>query len=191
MFRRILFAGTLIAGLAAMTTGTTARAEEPTVHPELKSLLPFVGKTWRGEFVNSTPEKPFVDVSKWELILNGQAMRIMHSLNDGMYGGETLVYWDTAQESLAFFYATTAGFQTTGKMQIKGDVFTAHEFVTGSSEGITEVSSESTLLPDGRMHMVSRYLKNGEWVPGHEAHYEEADDAIVIFKHVNVATTGK
>ena len=36
---------------------------------ELQVLAPFVGRTWRGTLNESTPEKPMVDVSRWERAL--------------------------------------------------------------------------------------------------------------------------
>ena len=54
--------------------------------------------------------------------------------------------------------------------------------MTSSKEGITEVKAVTELQPDGRLHVKSEYLKNGEWVPGHEISYEVAPDAEVVFK---------
>lgn len=66
----------LILGLtlnsAAHSQGAQPANDQPLVNEHLKPFLPFVGKTWRGEFANSTPETPVVDVSRWELVLNGQ-----------------------------------------------------------------------------------------------------------------------
>ncbi|MCH7675779.1 hypothetical protein IH879_12605 [candidate division KSB1 bacterium] len=82
------------------------------LNEHLKPLSPFIGKTWRGKSPNADPDKPFEDVSRWESALNGQAVRILHSVNEGAYGGETLVVWDRKKESLVFYYFTTEGFYT-------------------------------------------------------------------------------
>ena len=60
----------------------------------LKPFQAFINKTFRGEFSNSTPEKPVYDISHWERALNGNAIRIMHSVNNGEFGGESIVMWD-------------------------------------------------------------------------------------------------
>jgi hypothetical protein len=65
---------TMLAGAATYGADTLAK--------ELEPLRPFIGKTWKGQFKNSTPEKPRADVAKWERALNGQAVRILHSVND-------------------------------------------------------------------------------------------------------------
>ncbi len=176
----------LILGLIFVSTAPSQEAppasEKAIVNEHLKPFLPFVGKTWRGEFANSTPEKPMVDISRWELVLNGQAIRILHSVNDGIYGGETIIMWDKEKEKLVFFYFTTAGFYTTGTFSLEGEKFVSHEMVTGNQNGITEVKATGELLPDGRMHSKSQYLQNGKWVDGHEIFYKEDPTARVVFK---------
>lgn len=157
-------------------------ADKEPLHEKLEPLRPFLGKTWRGEFKNSTPEKPQVDVSHWERALNGQAIRILHSINNGVYGGESLVFWDAGKKEIVYYYFTTAGFFTTGVMTIEGTKVTSRETVTGSADGVTEVKATTELKSDGTMHTESKYLKKGEWVPGHGAVYHEAPGAKVLFK---------
>jgi hypothetical protein len=148
----------------------------------LQDLAPYVGKTYRGEFTDAASGRKAVDVQVWEETLGGKALRVTHSLNEGEYGGETIIFWDGKLEKVAFYYFTTAGFYTHGTMQLEGDVFTAVEMVEGDSNGITEVRSSSTLLDDGRLHLKSQYLQDGQWVPGHEIFYAEAPDAELVFK---------
>ncbi|MBY6185178.1 hypothetical protein KUV89_00790 [Marinobacter hydrocarbonoclasticus] len=139
--------------------------------PHLQRFAPYLDKTWQGVFENSTAERPMVDVSRWESALQGKAIRIRHSLNDGEYEGETLIVWNRAIEQLEFFYFTTGGFYTRGTAHFNDTGFVATEQVTGSDDGITEVESEVTLNEDGTMSQRSRYLKQGEWVPGHSVVY--------------------
>ncbi len=171
-----------VALLAVLLAPPTAGAVTPNEH--LAPLAPFVGKTWRGEFVDSTPEDPRVDVQRWEWALNGQGIRIVHSLNDGEYGGETMVMYDRERERLIYFYFTTAGFYTTGTIVADDGMFVSHEEVVGSTEGVTAVRSTSRILDDGRLESHSEYLKNGEWVPGHGVVYEEDPTAEVVFPPV-------
>ena len=152
------------------------------MNPRFEPLRPLLGKTWKGVFPSSTPAKPVVDVSRFELVLNGQAIRNLHSINGGDYGGESLIVWDKAKDSLVFYYFTTAGFYTTGTLKAEAGGFVAHELVTGDADGITEVKSTSRVLPDGRLHVVSQYLKKGQWIDGRDVHYSEDKEAVVRFK---------
>jgi hypothetical protein len=145
-------------------------------------LLPLLGKTWRGIFASSTPEKPVVDIARWELALNGQAVRILHSINHGEYGGETIILWDEATHGLIYFYFTTAGFYTRGTITVEDGKIITHEVVTGNPNGVQEVKGTSQLLPDGRLWVRTDYLQNGTWVPGRETYYVEAPEAEVLFK---------
>jgi hypothetical protein len=148
----------------------------------LQPFAPYLGKTWKGEFVGSTDEKPLFDVTRMERALNGKAIRILHSMNDGEYGGESIVMWDAKEKCLATWYFTTAGFFTKGTMKFEGDMWVAQESVTGNANGITAVKSTSQVLPDGRLHTKSEYLKDDKWIKGHEVYYREDPQAKVIFK---------
>jgi hypothetical protein len=161
---------------------TIAGGEPDSLIPQLEPLRPFLGKTWRGEFRNSTPANPMIDVSRWERALNGTAVRVLHSMNDGSYGGETLLTWDKEKETLVFHYFTTAGFQTTGTMKVTEGRFTSHEVVKGDAKGVTEVKATGEVRPDGTMIAKSEYLRDGKWVPGHEITYREDPAARVLFR---------
>jgi len=157
-------------------------AESPSLDPRLEPLRPWLGKTWKGEFKSSTPDKPNVDVARWERALNGKAVRVLHSLNDGAYGGESIIMWDEKQQAVVYHYFTTGGFTTRGTMTFKDGKVLTHEVVTGNAGGIAEVKGTYEMRPDGTFHVKSEHLKNGEWSPGREVIYKEAPSASVIFK---------
>jgi hypothetical protein len=148
----------------------------------LEPLRPYLGKTWKGPFKGSTPEKPIFDVMKWERALNGQAVRIIHSVNNGEYGGETIVTWNAKTERLEFHYFTTAGYNTHGWMTFESGRIITREEVTGNQDGVTEVKATTEILPNARLHIKARYFKQGEWADGHEITYEETPGAEVLFK---------
>ena len=148
----------------------------------LKPFQVFISKTFKGEFANSTPEKPVYDISHWERALNGNAIRIMHSVNNGEYGGESIVIWDTKKESLVSWYFTTAGFYTQATLHFEDEKLISIEDVTGNENGITQVKAIIEIFPDGNMLNSSKYFMNGNWVDGHKIHYKEKPDAQVIFK---------
>jgi hypothetical protein len=173
--------------LAILTVSTctlaasSACAAEPKLDEHLAAFAPFVGKTWRGEFKNSTKEKPMFDVSRWEVALKGKAVRTTHSVNDGIYGGETIIMWDPEKKALVAFYFTTAGFYTQSTFEVKDGKLHSRETVKGNAQGITEVES-TTELSEGKLHVKSRYFAKGEWTDGHEITYTEAPDAKVVLE---------
>lgn len=173
----------LICCALLITCLVPAAADEPTdLSEHLKVFQPLIGKTFRGEFADSTPQKPIVDVSRWERAINGQAVRILHSVNDGLYGGETILMWDPKQQKIAYWYFTTAGFYTQGTMDVDGQKWSSLERVTGEEQGITEVKSTSEFSGDGKLMVKAQYLRNGKWEKGHEINYVEAPDGKVVFK---------
>jgi hypothetical protein len=103
------------------------------MNPHLAPLVPLVGKTWRGTVSPPGAAKPAVDVSRFELALNGQAVRNRHSIDDGVYGGETFIVWEEAKQSLVYYYFTTAGFYTTGTLRAEDGAIVSHEVIKGAA----------------------------------------------------------
>jgi hypothetical protein len=165
----------VLLGFVCVMAGDTSLDEN------LAPLGQFFG-TWRGEFKSSTPEKPLVDVSLWERALNGKAVRIVHSINQGAYGGETFVTWDAAKKEIVYHYFTTAGFLTKGTMKVDGKKLICHESITGNAGEATEVQSTYELRPDGSLESRATYLKSGSSVGGREVTYKRVDGIRPAFK---------
>jgi hypothetical protein len=85
-------------------------------------------------------------------------------------------------QPLAHLVGKTAGFYTTGTMSVEDGAIVSHEIVKGAAGGVAEVKATSRLLPDGRLHVKSRYLRNGVWEDGRETHYALDPTAVVRFK---------
>lgn len=172
----------LTMALCLTWTFSLAAADAPPLNPHLEPLRPLLGKTWRGPFKDSKPDKPVVDIARWERALNGQAVRLLHSINDGAYGGETMFVWDEKKQAVVFYYFTTAGYMTTGTIEVKGTTIITHEDVKGEAGGVTEVRATSEILPEGKLHVKAEYLKEGKWSLGHEVTYVEDPKGEVVFK---------
>jgi hypothetical protein len=168
--------------LSVVSTLNLVAVDQPSLNPHLEPFRPLLGKTWKGVFKNSKPDKPVVDIARWERALNGQAVRLLHSINQGVYGGETIFTWNEKEQKVVFHYFTTAGFTTSGSVQTKEGKLLTHEIVAGSSGGVTEVRATSEIRSDGKLHVKSEHLKNGQWEPGHEVTYEVDAASEVIFK---------
>jgi len=178
MIRRLIIL-LLIVGCVFAHSSETNKVE---LSEHLKPLQSYIGKTFKGEFADSTPENPTYDIQYWERALNGNAIKITHSVNNGEYGGESMIMWDAKLGSLVSWYFTTAGFYTQATVIIEDGKLVSHENVTGNENGITEVKSIMQLLSNGQLHTKSEYLQNGKWVDGHEIYYKEVPEAQVIFK---------
>lgn len=157
-------------------------AETAPLDEHLEPFRPFLGKTWRGEFKNSKPDRPTIDVARWERALNGKAIRVLHSINDGSYGGESIIRWDKESKQIVYHYYTTAGFMTSGTMTVTDGKLIGLEKVSGDANGVTEVRSTTELRPDGTMLTKAEYLKSGQPSGGRETLYKEDPKAEVKFK---------
>ena len=185
--QRIVLIALLLIGTALAQEPPAPPIAPPSAAPDslnthLLPFKPYLNRTWKGTFAAEPGQPAATDISRWERILNGEAIRMTHSLNEGAYGGETVLFWDQARKSLVYYYFTTAGFFTHGTMTMDGYKWVAHEFVENNANGITEVRSTCTFSPEGGMHTVSEYLQNGTWVHGHTIDYVESPDSRLIFR---------
>ncbi|CAM4253303.1 hypothetical protein [Pseudoalteromonas ostreae] len=155
-------------------------AESTDLAPELEVFQPYLG-TWQANFYIADNKTEIQDVGHWERALNGKAIRTTHSINEGEYGGESMIFWDSKKKLLVFYYFTTAGFYTQGTMKVLSPTqFVAYETVTGSKEGITKVKSSSD-FKDNQFVVSTSYLKKGEWTKPEKRIYTRSNKQ-VIFK---------
>lgn len=157
---------------------TTHAKEQPLkLDKHLSVFQPYLG-SWQADFYVAPGTKPVQDVGLWERALNGKAIRTKHSINEGEYGGESMIFYDSKKDSLVFYYFTTAGFYTKGTIKVLSPTqFVAYEEVTGSKEGITKVKSTSD-LKDGKLVVSTSYLKKGEWTKPESRIYTRSNQAV-------------
>jgi hypothetical protein len=171
--------------LCGVLLSVAVRAEqEPSLHPKLEAFRPLLGQTWAGAFPDMPDGTAVTDVVRYERALNGMAVRALHSLNDGMYGGETLFRWDEAAGKLVFHYFTTQGFVTKGEIQQEEDgSFRSIELVENpaAADGVTRVEAVFRVSAD-QLEVVSTYFRGEESAPGHSAVYRPAPDRDVVFR---------
>ncbi len=171
-----------VASFGLFAGACTAQEIKPSLDSHLEAFRPLLGKTMKAVFKDSKPENPTVDVQKWERALNGKAVRMTHSINKGVYGGETIFIWDNKKQQVTYYYFTTADYMTVGTVKFDNGKIITHETVSDSGDGITEVRGNSELAADGELHVKAEYFKKGAWTPGHEADYKEDATAALIFK---------
>ena len=177
----------LLAVLVISAISVHAADTAATLDKELELFRKYL-KTWKGEFVGGKNAKPMSDVTRFERALNGKAIRVLHSVNEGIYAGETIIMWDAPSKQIRSYYFTTAGDRTEGTMDFAADgTLTSTEDVKGEApkEGadpVTKVRATTKLRADGSLHVKSEYLKKAGWVAGHEIIYKEAPGAEVVFK---------
>ena len=157
-------------------------ADPPPLDPHLEPLRAWIDKTFKSEGRDPNSGKSATDVARWERALNGKAIRILHSINDGSYGGECIVGWDEEKQAVRYHYFTTASFRTEGTMTFENGKILTHELVKGNANGVTEIRGTTEMRPDGTFLQRTEFLKDGKWMPGREAVYRENLTASVVFK---------
>ena len=147
----------------------------------LIAMKPFIGNTYKGNFINSTKENPMIDILSFERALNGNAVKVIHSVNKGEFGGETMVMWNPEKEGLQSWYFTSAGSLTIQNVQIKKDTFISIENVERNQNGITKVKTIIEVLHGNQIKKRTKYLMNNLWKDGSETIYNKVNDHKPVF----------
>ena len=159
----------------------TQTKSEPPLSDHLIEMKPFIGNTYKGDFLNSTKENPMFDVLSFERALNGNAIKVIHSVNNGEFGGETMVMWNPEKGGLQSWYFNSAGSLTIQNVQIKKNTFISIENVERNQNGITKVKTIIEVLHEDQIKKRTKYLMNNLWKDGSEIIYNKINDLKPMF----------
>jgi len=84
-----------------------AAAQRPKLNERLSVFAPFIGPTWAG----SIPDDPRMGeiTLKWEVLLNGFAVRLRRNVLKFDHWLETTYFWDPSSEKIAFLALSNNG----------------------------------------------------------------------------------
>jgi len=148
----------------------------------LSGLQNFIDKKFKGEFYNSTKEKPLFDVIHFERILNGSAICISHSVNDGEYGGKYIIIWNSDIGKVESYYFSTGGEIRVSKARIHNEEIIIEDDYLKNKNGIKKVKKTYKLNDIGYLENHIEYLMNNLWVKTYEINYVENDSVKIIFQ---------
>lgn len=162
--KRLILTAVCAAALMTPAVATPVLAREGAAYDARAAFAPFtplIGRTWRGQGVG--PDGGRVeDVARWEWAVGGHAVRVVHAVNGGVYGGETLIVREG--DGYVFHYFTTGGFHTTGAMTVSASGgLTIEETVHGAST-IQRLRSRAELGADGVYRVRTSTEREGAWV---------------------------
>ncbi|UTW60130.1 hypothetical protein KFE96_07415 [Kordiimonas sp. SCSIO 12603] len=161
--------------LILLCVSANVRAAEPL--EQLKGLIPFIG-TWTSLSDTPDPRKRFIDVTRWEWAFGGKVVRIIHSVNDGAYAGESLIHWDNVDQQIIYRYVNNGGFYTDGVITERsyGSII-VHEYIRGTTEdGPTETRAGYSIR-NGQMYSWTQFKLRGVWGEKSEVIYERTPNA--------------
>ena len=173
--KRLLYILVPIIFISAQTKSKTFLSEH------LNGLKPFIGNTYKGNFINSTKENPMIDIISFERALNGNAIKVIHSVNNGEFGGETMVMWNPEKGGIQSWYFTSAGSLTIQNVQIKKNTFISIENVERNQNGITKVKTIIEVLHGDQIKKRTKYLMNNMWKDGSETLYNKVNGLKPVF----------
>ena len=162
----------------AVSAADDSRAQPADAPEHLEALVWLIGPPWVGAVGDG--DDAAKDVSVWMWAVGGHALRNVHAVADGAYGGETLLWWDDEEEAYAFVYVTTGGFTTSGHLRLTDDgALEGVEDVSGAgvAAGVEAVRSTTRRGDDGELVVGVSYLRDREWGPVQERVYTRSPEA--------------
>tara|TARA_B100000427_G_scaffold315434_1_gene309543 strand:+ start:207 stop:743 length:537 start_codon:yes stop_codon:yes gene_type:complete len=160
----------------------TQQLNEKKISKKLLGFEQFLGKKYIGEFQNSTKKKPLFDIIHFERILNGNAICISHSVNDGEYGGKTVIIWNAKTGNLESYYFSTGGEIIQAIVTVEDSKIVMIEDFTENNNGIKKVKKIYKISDNRTLENQIKYLLNNIWVNSHEMVYIESDTVKIIFQ---------
>lgn len=172
----------LVPIVAVVLLSAAAPPPEPVevlpLHPELEPLRPFLGVTWRGDLSDPGSAVKRFDVVRYDRTLNGELIRMLHSVNNGDLGGEMLIRWNEEAGRLEYHYFTSAGFYTTGVIRMRGRSLIAEDINADGKPGMRTIRG---LRGEFLVSRTQMFVK-GRWTRGSEQIYEPAPDEKIRYR---------
>jgi hypothetical protein len=138
-----------------------ANADDKPLNEQLAPLAFLAGYCWSGPFADSKA----TDEHCYEWMYGGKFLRDRHIVRGGQkpYRGETIFFWDGAENSVAYVYFNSDGGVSRGILKVEGQalMFPAERYTEGS---VTREFSTTLVRENADNYYTStRELKDGDW----------------------------
>jgi hypothetical protein len=158
--------------------GFVVAEEDLPLHPKLEELRPFLGVTWKGDLSDPGAKARRTDIVRYDRTLNGEVVRMLHSMNNGDFGGEMIIRFSEEKEAVEYHYFTSAGFYVQGIMTFRGGRMIAEDRDAQGQPVIRTVRS----LKGERLISKTQMYRDGGWTQGTEQFYEPAPEEKIRYR---------
>ncbi|HEV7229140.1 copper chaperone PCu(A)C [Brevundimonas sp.] len=187
--KRILITAAALS-LACAAPAAAQVAALPPPGAGMTAYAPFehlVGRSWRG---TGTKDASVQDVQRWDWAVGGHAVQVVHSVNDGAYAGETIIFRDKDSGAYIFHYFTSGGFHSTGTIRPTGPgAFEVEETIHGL-DGFPPMRSTIVMGADGVNRSRSFKREGDAWVEQGGFDYREDPGAVAFMPRMGTSATG-
>jgi len=141
----------LLSGVAFNQSYDAQDVQEPKLDEKLSVFRPFIGPTWVGSIPGDARMGEII--LKWEVILNGFAVRLERKIVNSNHRMETTYYWDESSGKIAFVAISNNGYLTKGYVSGQGEEFVCEGFQQGpdtrrQSRRVYRIDKEGKLYED-------------------------------------------
>jgi pimeloyl-ACP methyl ester carboxylesterase len=135
-------------GLSSAQSREAPKSAAQKLNDKLSVFEPFIGPTWVGSIPNDSRMGEIV--LKWEVLLNGYAVRLRRTILNFDHRLETTYYWDESSGKIAFLALSNNGVSIKGFAAGQGDELIS-EGVQRGSDVNREVRRIYKLDKDGKL----------------------------------------
>jgi tetratricopeptide (TPR) repeat protein len=143
------------------------RQEGVALVSELEPLAPLLGN-WIGRF--DDPDETMEIHCTWAPILDGNAVRMVNTIEEAGFVSERTIYFDRAAESMAYVVITNNGYVSRGQMAFEGTLLVDTGSQTSPEGTVRQASGVWELMPDGTLENTGADRVEGRWVRSPTSH---------------------
>ncbi len=158
-----------------MSIALAVDAGDAPVNDALKPLAFLAGSCWKGPFA----DRNATDEHCYEWMYGGQYLRDRHIVRGDRkpYRGETIYFWDAAENAVGYIYFNSNGGVSRGTLKVEGQalLFPAERYAEGSTT--REFSTTLTRENADSYYSSMRKLKAGQWLEAWRVSYKRAGPA--------------
>jgi len=107
------------AGIALPQAGEAPEKQAPRLDDRLSILKPFIGPTWLGSIPSDSRMGEIT--LRWEVLLNGFAVRLSRHVLKFDHWLETIYFWDESSQKIAYLALSNNGVVIKGFAVVQGD----------------------------------------------------------------------
>ena len=150
------------------------------ISDKLILFKPFLGKIFRGKIINSKVNDSIYNIHRWYSVLNGNAIRMTHEINNGEYLSEAFILWDEKLNRLRSWHFNSSGIVVIKDVKFVDDNLIFIEDVSKNKNGITKVKTIYNFIYNGKLQNRTRFLMDNIWVDGGESIYDELVNTDIV-----------
>jgi hypothetical protein len=132
-----------------------------------------VGKSFSADIENKIKDSIGLEIVKWELALDGNAVKIIQNININDLISESIIMFDNVDNQFSCWSFTSGGMTSKSKLLDKSKHVTFMEDVSHNNNSITKIRTEYKFVKNNVYIRYKYFLINNVWTKGSKITFTE------------------